>query len=171
MGEYEERELLISKDQPVKAWRVFDLVMDGDTVAVSRHRCSRRLGRGHESRLPPVAQAAPPASNCRCGVYGVVAGQNEPLTGYPRGVVFAEVALSGRAFVDFRAVRAERGEILRLVAPDVLLLQGLGPNEPRQLLEERYGVMVESLDAAPAWVADTSYRDLRQRVDLDSLSL
>lgn len=168
---YEEHELAVPAEWPIKAWRVFDLTRDGDGVAVvppmqSPPRPWSKVevaycGSGH----------AAPQAQCRCGAYGVVEGQNEPLTGYPRGVVFAEVALSGRAFVDYRAVRAERAEVLRLVAPNVLLLEGLGPDEPRQLLEERYGVTVERLDTAPTWVVDTSYRDLRQGVDLDSLGL
>jgi hypothetical protein len=83
----------------------------------------------------------------------------EPLTGaylpawHSHALVFAEVALSGRAFVDVRAVRAEQAQVLQIVVPEKLLIEGFELGEPERILGDYYGAVVGGAEALPEWVA------------------
>ncbi len=64
-----------------------------------------------------------PAPACRCGLYAAIEGTLDSLAGYllhsahdHDPAVYAEVACTGRVFVDMRGVRAERIRVLRLAA-------------------------------------------------------
>jgi hypothetical protein len=70
----------------------------------------------------------------------------------PRSPIYAEVACTGRVFVDSRGVRAQRIEILRLATSAPLWpdpgLQAQAVGELRQ----RYCVQVCGLGVVPQWV-------------------
>jgi hypothetical protein len=94
-----------------------------------------------------------PAPGCRCGIYAAVAGTLDSLPGYLLDTAldedpwaYAEIACSGRVFVDMRGIRAERAEITRIALPDPAL------DTARRMLRERYGVPVGGLDTVPDWV-------------------
>src|SRR5919197_748075 len=93
-----------------------------------------------------------PAPGCRCGIYAAVRGTLDSLSGYLLDTVhdrdpwaYAEVACTGRVFVDMRGVRAERAEIVRLALPESAW-------PARRQLEQRYRVPVHGLEEVPAWV-------------------
>ena len=79
-------------------------------------------------------------------------GTLDSLSGYLLDTVhdrdpwaYAEVACTGRVFVDMRGVRAERAEIVRLALPE-------SASAAAQELRQRYGVPVGGLEEVPAWV-------------------
>jgi hypothetical protein len=81
-----------------------------------------------------------------------VPGTLDSLSGYLLDTVhdhdpwaYAEVACTGRVFVDMRGVRAERAEILRLALPE-------SASAAARELQQRYGVPVRGLDDVPTWV-------------------
>ncbi|MGH2884563.1 MAG: hypothetical protein ACRDPA_18000, partial [Solirubrobacteraceae bacterium] len=106
------------------------------------------------------AEHRAPAPGCRCGLYTAIDGTLDSLSGYLSDsardrapAIYAEVACTGRVFVDSRGVRAERIELLRLATsaalwPD-LALQAQAVAE----LSERYRVEVCDLGVVPQWVA------------------
>jgi hypothetical protein len=114
----EERELHYSPDSPLRAWRLFRVrAFDADLVLSSPMY--------HDPDPPPwpdVGSVAScyedhpaPAAGCRCGIYAAVPGTLDSLPGYLRDTAYdddlwayAEIACSGRVFVDMRGVRAER---------------------------------------------------------------
>jgi hypothetical protein len=62
-----------------------------------------------------------PAPGCRCGLYATIEGTLDSLSGYlddsahdDDPPIYAEVACTGRVFVDVRGVRAQRIEVVRL---------------------------------------------------------
>jgi hypothetical protein len=93
-----------------------------------------------------------PAAGCRCGIYAAVHGTLDSLPGYLLDTAYerdpwayAEVACTGRVFVDMRGVRAERAEIVRLALPESAW-------PARRQLHRRYRVPVGRLEDVPAWV-------------------
>jgi hypothetical protein len=127
---------------------------------------------------------AAPAPGCRCGIYAAVEGTLDSLPGYLLDTAYerypwayAEVACTGRVFVDMRGVRAQRAELLRIVLPE--------PSRPdrdafaaaRRLLRERYRVPVSGLEDVPAWVTENRRRQgppldgVALDLDLDKLDL
>ena len=100
-----------------------------------------------------------PTPGCRCGIYAVVPGTLDSLPGYLLDTAYdsdppayAEIACSGRVFVDARGVRAERVDILRIA-----LVESGWPDERRladakRLLGAHYGVPVGGLEEVPDWV-------------------
>jgi hypothetical protein len=99
---------------------------------------------------------AAPAAGCRCGIYAAVKGTLDSLPGYLLDTAYerdpwayAEIACTGRVFVDMRGVRAERADLLHIALPE----EGWQDSEiAKQLLEERYRVPIVGLDLVPAWV-------------------
>src|SRR5262249_35576936 len=157
-----ERELHFSPDSPLRAWRIFRVrVLEGGLTLSSPMY--------HDPDPPPwpdVGSVAScyqghlaPAPGCRCGIYAAVAGTLDSLPGYLLDTAhdsdpwaYAEIACSGRVFVDMRGVRAQRAELVR-----VALSGSCWPDQPalddaRRMLHERYGVPVADLDDVPDWV-------------------
>lgn len=100
-----------------------------------------------------------PTPGCRCGIYAIVPGTLDSLPGYLLDTAYdsdppayAEVACSGRVFLDARGVRAERVDILRIA-----LDGSTWPDKPtlavaKRALGEYYGVPVGRLEDVPDWV-------------------
>jgi hypothetical protein len=157
----EERELHYPPDSPLRAWRLFRVRAFDAGVVLSSPMY-------HDPDPPPwpdVGSVAAcyedhpaPAAGCRCGIYGAVAGTLDSLPGYLLDTAhdddlwaYAEIACSGRVFVDMRGVRAERAEIVRIALPDSWPDEG-ALDAAKRLLPERYGVPVSGLDSVPDWV-------------------
>jgi len=100
-----------------------------------------------------------PAPSCRCGLYAAINGTLDSLSGYLSDSshdrdppIYAEVACTGRVFVDLRGVRAQRIKILRLATsaapwPD----PGLRAQAMAEL-RQRYCVEVCGPGVVPQWV-------------------
>ena len=123
-----------------------------------------------------------PAPGCRCGIYGSVRGTLDSLPGYLSDTAhdddpwaYAEIACSGRVFVDARGVRAEHAEILRIALAESCWRDGASLGEARRSLRERYGVPVGGLDQVPKWVTGNRRPEGPPPgdavVDLDTLDL
>ncbi len=183
----EERELWVVPDRPIKAWRLFRIRADPDGCGVIL--VSPMF---HDPDPIPFERATSavcfdddhpaPAPDCRCGIYGIIAGQLDSLPGYlldtaydDQPWVYAEVALSGRVFVDYRGLRAERCELLRIATVGSLQFETFGHGTARRLLVERYRVPIGYAQDVPAWV--TENRKPRgmpaagTTLDLDTLDL
>jgi hypothetical protein len=100
-----------------------------------------------------------PAPGCRCGLYAAVDGTLDSLSGYLHDSahdgdppIYAEVACTGRVFVDARGVRAERIKVLRLATPGSLWPDLAVHERAVSELAERYGVEVCGVDAVPRWL-------------------
>jgi hypothetical protein len=158
----EEREFTFTSAAPLRAWRLFRVRADGDDWVLS----SPMYHDPDPVPWPRVATAAgcykghaAPAPGCRCGVYSVVRGALDSLPGYVRDTAYdsdpwayAEVAISGRVFVDMRGVRAERAEVTRISLDMSCWPDEASLRDARRRLAERYGVPVRSLDDVPDWV-------------------
>jgi hypothetical protein len=153
----EERELELSPEAPLRAWRLFRVRRDNEDFVLSSPMY-------HDPKPPPwpmlgsvayCSEGHPaPAAGCRCGIYGAIEGTLDSLPGYLLDTAYdrdpsayAEIACSGRVFVDMRGVRAERAEILRLALPDSC-------ETARQALAARYEVPVGGLEDVPVWVTE-----------------
>jgi hypothetical protein len=182
----DERELQFSAERPLVAWRLF---------RVRRSECGFVLSAPliHNpdfERFPaPTIDAVcyeadhpAPAAGCRCGLYAAVEGTLDSLSGYLRDsahdrdpVVYAEVACTGRVFVDVRGIRAQRIEILRLATcasprPD----HGLQAPAVAELCR-RYHVEVCGPDVLPQWMTANAMPHGAPpdgaAIDLDGVSL
>ena len=103
-----------------------------------------------------------PTPGCRCGIYAVIPGALDSLPGYLLDTAhkrdpwaYAEVACSGRVFVDKRGIRAEHAEILRIA-----LAESGWPDEAtlvdaKRRLHDRYRVPISGLEDVPGWVTTT----------------
>jgi hypothetical protein len=161
----EERELHVPVESPLIGWRLFrvrptsagcmltaPLIHDPDFERFpSRSIRARCYEQGH----------AAPAPRCRCGLYATVEGTLDSLAGYLSDSshdqdpsVFAEVACTGRVFLDTRGVRAEAIEILRLVLPERLWPDAEVRARTARELTERYRVPVGEANDVPEWVID-----------------
>jgi hypothetical protein len=158
----EERELRFTSGAPLHAWRLFRVRTcdEGLVLASPMYHdpdptpwlCVASTALCYENHLAP-------ARGCRCGIYGVIRGVLDSLPGYLLDTAhnndpwaYAEIACSGRVFVDMRGVRAERAEILNIALaesswPDEAALAGA-----QQHLHDRYGIPVNGLEGVPAWV-------------------
>jgi len=105
------------------------------------------------------AEHAAPAPGCQCGLYAAIDGTLDSLPGYLSDSahdrdppIYAEVACTGRVFVDLRGVRAQRIEILRLAMQAPLWpVPGLQTQAVAQL-RQRYRVEVCGLGVVPQWM-------------------
>ena len=104
---------------------------------------------------------AAPAPGCRCGIYAAVQGTLDSLPGYLLDTAYerdpwayAEVACTGRVFVDMRGVRAERAELLRIALSEPSWPDRHAFEAARRLLLERYRVPVAGIEDVPAWVTE-----------------
>lgn len=161
----EERELALPDDQVLLAWRLFRVRGLDDGYALCApliHDPDYEVfpSRIIEASCYDAAHPAP-APSCRCGLYGAVEGTLDSLSGYltenaghPYPPIYAEVACSGRVFLDHRGVRAQRIEIRRLAGSPAVWPSRDRYLEARAALEERYGVVVADLESLPRWVVE-----------------
>lgn len=158
----EERELHFPAEQPLIGWRLFRVRRsDGGLVLSAPLIHNPGYERFPSRTIQAVCYQADhpaPAPGCRCGLYAAVEGTLDSLSGYLSDSahdrdppVYAEVACTGRMFVDSRGVRAQKIEILRLVAP-VLLSPDRLPPEAAGELSARYRVEVCAPGVVPRWV-------------------
>lgn len=68
--------------------------------------------------------------------------------------IYAEVACTGRVFIDSRGVRAQRIEVLRLAAPGSLWPDPGQRSQAVAALSDRYRVEVCGLGVVPRWVVE-----------------
>jgi hypothetical protein len=159
----DERELQFSAERPLIAWRLFRVRPSECGFVLS----APLIHNPDFERFPsPTIDAVcyeadhpAPAAGCRCGLYAAVEGTLDSLSGYLRDsahdrdpVVYAEVACTGRVFIDLRGIRAQRIEILRLATcasprPD----RGLQAPAVAELCQ-RYHVEVCGPDVLPRWM-------------------
>jgi hypothetical protein len=159
----EERELHVPAEQPLIGWRLFRVRRSESGFVLS----APLIHNPHFECFPTrtidaicyQAEHPAPAPGCRCGLYAAIDGTLDSLSGYLSDSahdddppIYAEVACTGRVFVDSRGVRAQRIEVLRLAPsaqlwPD-LSLHALAIAE----LAQRYCVEVCGLGVVPPWV-------------------
>jgi hypothetical protein len=185
--EIEEQEMLFSPEAPLRAWRLFRVRPCDEGLVLSSPMY-------HDPEPPPWPQVGTeascyedhpaPAPGCRCGIYAAIEGTLDSLPGYLFDTahdrdpwVYAEIACSGRVFVDMRGVRAERAEILRIALPESSWPDERARETASWLLRERYCVLVGGLEDVPTWVTKNR-RDqgpppdeVDLKLDLDKLDL
>jgi len=183
----EERELHYSPEAPLRAWRLFRVRPCGEGFVLSSPMF-------HDPEPPPWPEVGSrascyedhpaPARGCRCGIYAAIEGTLDSLPGYLLDTVYdrdpwayAEVACTGRVFVDMRGLRAERAEILRIALSDSGWPDERTLEAARRFLRERYRVPVDGLADVPAWVTENRRdqgpppAEVRLDLDLDKLDL
>jgi hypothetical protein len=153
----EERELHYTAEAPLLGWRLFRVRACAEGLVLSSPMY-------HDPEPPPwpevVGEARcsedhpAPAAGCRCGIHAAVPGTLDSLPGYLLDTVYdrdpwayAEVACTGRVFVDMRGVRAERAAVVRIALPE-----SARADDARRQLRRRYRVPVSGLEDVPAWV-------------------
>jgi hypothetical protein len=148
----------------------------------------------HDPKPPPWPQVgseascyedhSAPAPGCRCGIYAAIEGTLDSLPGYLLDTAYdrdpwayAEIACTGRVFVDMRGVRAERAEILRIALPEPGWPDRHALEAARRLLGDRYRVAVSGLEELPAWLIENRRNqgpppdEVDLDLDLDKLDL
>jgi hypothetical protein len=157
----DERSLLFPRRRPLIAWRLFRVRQSESGFVLSAPLIhnpgfERFPSRTIEATCYQTRHPAP-APGCRCGLYAAVEGTLDSLPGYLSDsaydhdpAIHAEVACTGRVFIDPRGVRAQRLEVLRLATsawPDLdLYAQALSG------LSEMYGFEVCRLHVVPKWL-------------------
>jgi hypothetical protein len=159
----EERELYCPAERPLVGWRLFRVRRSESGFVLSAPLIHNP---GFERFPARTIQAVcyqadhpAPAPGCRCGLYAAIDGTLDSLSGYPGDsahdrdpAIYAEVACTGRVFVDARGVRAQRIEILRLATQASRWPHpGLNAHAAAEL-SERYGVEVCGPRVVPRWV-------------------
>jgi hypothetical protein len=159
----EERELHFPAEQPLIGWRLFRVRQSESGFVLSAPLIHNPDFERFRSRTIDAvcyeAEHQAPASGCRCGLYAAIEGTLDSLSGYLSDSahdrdppIYAQVACTGRVFVDSRGVRAQRIEIVRL-ATSALLWADPGPHAKAVAeLSERYRVEVCDLGVVPQWV-------------------
>lgn len=180
----DERALDCPPDRPLVGWRLFrvrpsargwvlsaPLIHDPDYEEYpGRVIDAVCYERGHPA----------PAAGCRCGLYAAIEGTLDSLSGYlrdsshvPAPPIYAEVACTGRVFVDARGVRAQRIEVLRLAGSSDLWADPTEYERSMGDLEARYGVAVCGPDAVPPWLLANAMSQgapvVGASIDLDAL--
>lgn len=159
----EERKLDCSDGPPLVGWRFFRVRRgpNGPMLAAPlAHNPDFELFPSREIVARCYDQDHPaPAPRCRCGLYVAVEGTLDSLAGYLLDsahdrdpVVYAEVACTGRLFVDRRGVRAERIHILRLAASPSAWPDPDAHVAAVTALRGRYGIAICDLGVVPQWV-------------------
>jgi hypothetical protein len=100
-----------------------------------------------------------PAPGCRCGIYAAVEGTLDSLPGYlldrpddSDPWAYAEVACSGRVFLDARGVRCEEAIVVQIALVEDSFRSADACSRASKDLVARYEVRVGSADTAPGWV-------------------
>jgi hypothetical protein len=181
----EERELHLPAEKPLVGWRLFRARRSGSGFVLSAPLIHNP---DFEHFLSPTidticyqAEHTAPAPGCRCGLYAAIDGTLDSLSGYLSDSahdrdppVYAEVACTGRVFVDARGVRAERIEILRLATSASLWPDAGLQAQAVAELSERYGVEVCGHGVVPQWVLANVMRQGAPpedaAIDLDALA-
>jgi hypothetical protein len=103
---------------------------------------------------------AAPAPGCRCGIYAAIEGTLDSLSGYLRDTAYdgdpwtyAEVACSGRVFLDARGLRCEEALVVQLALAEGSFASADERVRASEDLAARYSVRVGSSDAAPGWLS------------------
>ena len=159
----EERELLLSEDQPLIGWRLFRVRRSESRFVLSAPLIHSPDFERFPSRTIEAicyqAEHPAPAPGCRCGLYVAIDGTLDSLSGYLSDSahdhdfpIYAEVACTGRVFVDLRGVRAQRIEVLRLATSASLWRDPGVEAQAVAELSERYGVEVCDLGVVPQWL-------------------
>ena len=159
----EERQLDISHEWPLLAWRLFRVrrAATGPLLAAPLiHNPAFEQFPSKDIVATCYAHNHPaPAPGCRCGLYAAIEGTLDSLVGYLGDsahdhdpAVYAEAACTGRVFVDRRGVRAARMRVLRLAASPSAWPDPGGYAEAVQALRGRYGIDVRDVDVVPRWV-------------------
>ncbi len=141
-----------------------------DALAVRRHH--GRLSQGSSGT----------GLGCRCGIYAVISGLLDSLPGYLLDTAhksdpwaYAEVACSGRVFLDKRGIRAERAEILRIALAESCWPDETTLADAKRRLYERYRVPISGLEGVPDWVTENRRGEGpppdEETLDLDRLDL
>lgn len=124
----EERALHFPKEHPLIGWRLFRVRRSQSGFVLSapliRNPDFERFPSRTIEAICYQAEHRAPAPGCRCGLYAAIEGTLDSLPGYLSDSahdrdppIYADVACTGRAFVDLREVRAQRIEILPLATP------------------------------------------------------
>lgn len=163
----DERELRFTRGAPLLAWRLFRVRRLPDGYAL----CAPMI---HSPAPPPwhsgftVARClehdhAAPAPGCRCGIYAAIEGTLDSLHGYLLDTAYdgdpwtyAEVACSGRVFLDARGLRCEEALVVQIALAEESFASADERVRASEDLAARYGVRVGSSDAAPGWLTDNS---------------
>ena len=159
----EERELHCPEEHPLIGWRLFRVRRSESGFVLSapliHNPGFERFPLRTIDAICYQAEHPAPAPGCRCGLYAAIEGTLDSLSGYLSDSahdrdppIYAEVACTGRVFVDVRGVRAQRIEILRLATSASLWPD---PGQQAQAVAElsgRYSVEVCGLGVVPQWV-------------------
>jgi hypothetical protein len=159
----EERELHFPAERPLIGWRLFRVRRSESGFVLSAPLIHNPGFERFPSRTIEAicyeAEHPAPAPGCRCGLYAAIDGTLDSLSGYlcdsahdRDPPIYAEVACTGRVFVDLRGARAQRIEILRLATS---ASQWPDPGLQAQAvadLSERYRVEVCGFGVVPQWV-------------------
>ena len=160
----QERELHFSAERPLIGWRLFRVRRPEGGFVLSAPLIHNPDFERFSSRILDAvcyqADHPAPAPGCRCGLYAAVDGTLDSLAGYLSDSahdrdppVYAEVACTGRVFLDSRGVRAQRIEILRLATSASLRPDPGLQAQAMAELSDRYGVEVCGPGVVPGWVA------------------
>ena len=159
----DERVLHCPRDEPLIGWRLFRVRPSPAGFVLSAPLIHNPDFERFPSRTIEAVcyerDHPAPAPGCRCGLYAALDGTLDSLFGYLHDSahdndppIYAEVACTGRVFVDARGARAQRIEVLRLAAsvsmwPDLAVYKRAVSE-----LGERYGVEICGLGAVPGWL-------------------
>ena len=159
----QERELHFPAEQPLIGWRLFRVRRSDSGFVLSaplihnpdfEHFPSPTI-----EAICYQAEHPAPAPGCRCGLYAAIDGTLDSLSGYLSDSahdrdppIYAEVACTGRVFVDLRGVRAQRITIIRLATSAPLWPDPGVQAQAVAELRQRYCVEVCGLGVVPQWV-------------------
>ena len=159
----EERELHFPAEQPLIGWRLFRVRRSENGFVLSAPLIHNPGFETFPSRTIDAicyqADHLAPAPGCRCGLYAAIEGTLDSLSGYLSDSahdhdppIYAEVACTGRVFIDLRGVRAQRIDILRLATSASLWPDPGVEAQAVGELRQRYCVEVCGLGVVPQWV-------------------
>jgi hypothetical protein len=159
----DEVELFFAREAPLMAWRLFRVrqLPDGRVLGAPMI---------HSPSPPPwlsslgIAQCIEhdhraPAAGCRCGIYGAVEGTLDSLPGYLNDTThdrdpwaYAEIACSGRLFLDARGVRCEEAKLTQIALVEGSFATSDEWGAATEDLRGRYSVEMACTDAIPGWL-------------------
>jgi len=155
--------LHFAEEQPLIGWRLFRVRRSDIGFVLSAPLIHNPGFERFPSRTIGAicyqAEHLAPAAGCRCGLYAAIDGTLDSLPGYLSDSahdrdppIYAEVACTGRVFVDVRGVRAQRIEIIRLATPASLWPDPGLQEQAVAELSQRYCIEVCGLGVVAPWV-------------------